>query len=249
MSSSGSNAPTWRSWKPDDWEDGAINEEYDLLTSQYSELLIDDATHDPRRRVELIDHLDSLPNQALERALSMLESEPPEASEAIWNRLSSLVRKHKRYHDAEWVFPTEVIARLDALAQSLTPVDPQARYRALFPTYDRELFYQNHDWDEQTSQLDKQRIAAVEHLDAILAPVARVDQPVVAQNYAVGVSAACRHELTFLATGRSPLPQIFTVAVKDNNAMVPIAIRDVNRTSFPCDRVRCGVYGDVGRSV
>ena len=167
MSSSGSNAPTWRSWKPDDWEDGAINEEYDLLTSQYSELLIDDATHDPRRRVELIDHLDSLPNQALERALSMLESEPPEASEAIWNRLSSLVRKHKRYHDAEWVFPTEVIARLDALAQSLTPVDPQARYRALFPTYDRELFYQNHDWDEQTSQLDKQRIAAVEHLDAL----------------------------------------------------------------------------------
>lgn len=219
MSSSGSNAPQWRSWKPDDREDGAINEEYDLLTVQYSELLIDVAIHDPRHRTELIDYLDSLPDPALERALSMLESEPPEASELIWKRLSSLVRKHKRYSDAEWVFPTEVIARLDALAQSLTPADPQARYRVLFPSHDHELFYQNDDWHEQTHQLDKQRITAVEHLYALggLAEILEFAKSVDAP-YRVGFAIGLAEHMSL---GNQILPGLLSV---DDDAEKQLAL-------------------------
>lgn len=169
QTSSGSHKPTWRKIIPDDWEKGVTHQEYWQQASFYAELAVAAAGHDTARLSELIDHLDNLPEPAFNQLLQVLVSQPisdlaEERRLAIWDHLAKFTNKHRRFSDAKWALPDELIARIEHVAEQLAPTNPFNLYQHLFADRDFDLYEENGNWEEQRKKLDARRETAISEI-------------------------------------------------------------------------------------
>ena len=165
-STSGCHRPTWREYIPRDWKNSVLLSEYWEQITAYTELAIDLAKKDTEKLGKLINRLSDLPEPAQESLLLHLTSEEvvalPEAERLpIWEKLESLVRHHRRFADADWALPEEVVKNIEETANALVPQTPELKYHYLFSDRDFDLFDEESDYDEQRKRLDEARQAAV----------------------------------------------------------------------------------------
>lgn len=169
QTSSGSHKPSWRKTIPDDWEKGVTHQEYWQQASYYAELAVAAAGQDTVRLSALIDHFDSLPTPAFDQLLQALASQPiselPEEQRlSIWDHLTKFTNKHRRFSDAEWAVPDELITRIEHVAEQLAPANPFNLYQHLFTDRDFDLYEENGDWEEQRKKLDTRRETAISEI-------------------------------------------------------------------------------------
>lgn len=160
--SSGSRKPVWRRVIPTDWRDRPTREEYWQQIEEYAGIAAEVALADVSRFTELIVHLDHLPKCAATKVLAHIgSSDVSDATEgtrlAIWNSLVDLARKHRRFEDADWALPGEVVAEIEAAAAAIEPQQLQDRYRELFAGRDWDLYEETGDWQEQDKRLEERR--------------------------------------------------------------------------------------------
>jgi len=169
QTSSGSHKPSWRKTIPDDWGKGVTHQEYWQQASFYAELAVAAAGQDITRLSALIDHLDNLPKPAFDQLLQVLSSQPiselPEEQRlSIWDHLTKFTSKHRRFSDAKWALPDELIARIEQVAEQLAPTNPFNLYQHLFTDRDFDLYEENGDWEEQRKKLDTRREMAISEI-------------------------------------------------------------------------------------
>ena len=169
QTSSGSHKPSWRKTIPDDWEKGVTHQEYWQQVSFYAELAVAAAGQDTARLSALIDHFDNLPKPAFDQLLQTLASQPiselPEEQRlSIWDRLTKFTNKHRRFFDAKWALPDELITRIEQVAEQLAPTNPFNLYQHLFTDRDFDLYEENGDWEEQRKKLNTRREAAISEI-------------------------------------------------------------------------------------
>ena len=169
QTSSGSHKPSWRKTIPDDWEKGITHQEYWQQASFYAELAVAAAGHNTARLSILIDNFNNLPKPAFDQLLEVLASQPiSELSEdqrlSIWNHLTKFSNKHRRFSDAEWALPDELITRIEQVAEQLAPTNPFNLYQPLFTDRDFDLYEENGDWEEQRKKLDAKREMAISEI-------------------------------------------------------------------------------------
>ena len=169
QTSSGSHKPTWRKIIPDDWKKGVTHKEYWQQASFYAELAVAAAGQDTARLSELIDHFDNLPEPAFDQLLQALTSNPisklPEEQRlSIWDHLTKFTNKHRRFSDAKWALPDELITRIEQVAEQLAPTNPFNLYQHLFTDHDFDLYEENDDWEEQQKKLDTRRETAISEI-------------------------------------------------------------------------------------
>lgn len=172
QTSSGSHKPRWRKTVPESWEKGVTNEEYWKQVSFYSQLAVESAGHDSVRLASLVDFFANLPRPAFDQLLQVLSSQEvaalPDVERAmLWERLTKLSLKHRRFAEAEWALPDELTAMIDGVAKNLAPTDPFALHRHLFSDRDFDLYELNGDWEEQSKKIEARREAAVANLLSI----------------------------------------------------------------------------------
>lgn len=166
QTSSGSHKPSWRKTIPKDWGKGVTHQEYWQQTSFYAELAVAAGGQDPVRLSALIDHFDNLPKPAFDQLLQVLSSRPitelPEEQRlSIWDHLAKFTNKHRRFSDAKWVLPNELITRIEQVAEQLAPTNPFNLYQHLFTDRDFDLYEENGDWEEQQVKLYVRRETAI----------------------------------------------------------------------------------------
>jgi len=169
QTSSGSHKPSWRKTIPDDWEKGVTHQEYWQQASFYAELAVAAAGQDPARLSALIDHFDNLPEPSFDQLLQALASQPiielPEEQRlSIWDHLTKFTNRHRRFSDANWALPDELITRIEQVAEQLAPTNPFNLYQHLFSDRDFELYEENGDWEEQRKKLDTRRETAISQI-------------------------------------------------------------------------------------
>lgn len=169
QTSFGSHKPNWRKTIPDDWEKGVTQQEYWQQVSFYAELAVAAAGQDVARLSELIDHFDNLPTSAFDQLVELLTSQPiaklPEEQRlSIWDHLTKFTKKHRRFSDARWALPEELITRIENVAEQLAPTNPFNLYQHLFTDRDFDLYEENGDWDEQQKKLDARRETAISEI-------------------------------------------------------------------------------------
>ncbi len=169
QTSSGSHKPSWRKTIPDDWEKGVTHQEYWQQASFYAELAVTAAGQDIARLSTLIDHFDNLPKPAFDQLLQVLSSQPilelPEEQRlSIWDHLAKFTNKHRRFSDAKWALPDELITRIEQVAEQLAPTNPFNLYQHLFTGRDFDLYEENGDWKEQRKKLDTRREMAISEI-------------------------------------------------------------------------------------
>ncbi|MDO9263004.1 MAG: hypothetical protein Q7U02_03495, partial [Desulfosalsimonadaceae bacterium] len=167
--SMGSHKPSWRNTIPKDWEKGATHQEYWEQISFYAELAVSMANHDTAKLCELIDHFNHLPKPSFDKLIEVLSSEViSNLSEGerlpLWNRLTKLTFKHRRFSDAKWALNDELLSSIEAVAGKLAPSNPLHLYQHLFADRDFDLYEENGNWEEQRKKLDERRKKAVEEI-------------------------------------------------------------------------------------
>lgn len=167
--SSGSHKPNWRKTIPDDWEKGVTHQEYWQQASFYAELAVTAAGYDTDRLSTLIDHFDNLSKPAFNQLVEVLVSQsiselPEEERLSLWNHLTKFTNKHRRFSDAKWALPDELITHIEQVAEQLAPINPFNLYQHLFTDRDFDLYEENGDWEEQRKKLDARRETAISEI-------------------------------------------------------------------------------------
>lgn len=165
QTSSGSHKPSWRKAIPDGGEKDVTNQEYWQQASFYAELAVAAAGQDTARLSTLIDHFDNLPNPAFDQLLQALASQPiselPEEQRlSIWVRLTKFINRHRRFSDAKWALPDDLITRIEQVVEQLAPTNPFNLYQHLFAD-DFDDFDDDGDWDKQQKSLETRRETAI----------------------------------------------------------------------------------------
>ena len=162
----GCHRPTWRDDILRDWKDGVSQREYWKQIKVFAKLAIEHAKEDAEKLSELITRLPDLPKTAQESFLSHLISEKlVKLSEAerfpFWEELQNLARRHRRFADAAWALPEEIVLKIEEAASSLTPIAPELKYQPLFSDRDSVLLEEKGSYVEQQKRVDKFRQDAV----------------------------------------------------------------------------------------
>jgi len=165
--SSGSHRPGWRKTIPDDWKKEVSHEEYWSQVSAYSELSVKAAGVDPARLTELVSQLDDLIPPSFDELLNRLKSKdianlPEGQRREIWDALVSFANKHRRFADAGWALPSDVVERIEVVATAIAPKNPFDLHQHLFSERDFDLYEENGNWQEQYRKLDAKRESAVQ---------------------------------------------------------------------------------------
>lgn len=167
--STGSYKPVWRNAIPEEWEKGATQKEYWDQVSFYGETLVSMAVKNITKIGLLIDHLDDLPQNAFDKLLELLSSEDilalsEEEQFPLWDRLYKFTKKHRYFSDAEWALKGDLLLRIEAITEKLTPSHPTRLYKHLFLDSDFDLYDEKDNWEEQSIKLDERRQAAVKEI-------------------------------------------------------------------------------------
>ncbi|WP_421267487.1 hypothetical protein [Aeromonas veronii] len=165
----GTHKPIWRDIIPKDWEKGVKPEEYWLQSSYYAERAVAAAGFNVERLTRLIEHFDSLSEPAFSQLLEVLSSEEisalsDEDRRPIWSRLIKFTKKHRRFSDAKWALPEEMVIRIEKVAEHISPADPFYFHQSLFSERETELYDMNGNWEEQRQRLAIQRTEAVSEI-------------------------------------------------------------------------------------
>ncbi|MCO1335939.1 hypothetical protein MO867_16520 [Microbulbifer sp. OS29] len=167
--SSGSYKPTCRKIIPDDWEKVVTHKEYWQQASFYAELAVTAAGQDTARLSELIDHFDNLPKPAFDQLLQVLISAPilnlPEDQRlSIWDHLTKFTNEHRRFSDAKWALPDNLITSIEHVAQQIAPTNPFNLHQHLFTDRDLDLYEENGNWEEEQKKLNTRREMAISEI-------------------------------------------------------------------------------------
>lgn len=192
--SSGSHKPSFRKFIPDDWVKEVPTTEYWHQVKEYASMAVDMAKGNTQFVSKLVNNLDNLPQPVLEDFLDYLSSQEitglsDEIKQPIWETLTAFIRKHRRYSDAEWALPTEMVNSLEKTAAKLTPSNPERLYRHLFSNKDIDFLEKDLDWNTQQEKLQSQRndairiIYSLKGLESVINLADNVENP-----YKVGFS-------------------------------------------------------------
>jgi len=166
QTSSETYKPRWRMKIPDNWKKGVTSQEYWQQISFYAELALTEAGQDIARLSALVDNLDNLPDPAFDKLLQTLGSEnivgiPEERRVPLWDHLRKFINKHRRFSDAKWALPEEMIIRIEQITQKLAPTNPFNLYQHLFTGNDVDLYEEKGDWQLQQKKLYERREKAI----------------------------------------------------------------------------------------
>ena len=180
--------PTWRKVLPEDWKDGVTQGNYWAQVTIYADIAEQIAVQDTSKLKQLVGNLDHLPRPTFEKILDHIASDriagrPEEERLAIWTALVELASKHRRFSDAKWVLPDEVVTKIEATATRIEPKRSQNRYRRLFCGRDWDLYEENLNWQEQERKLEQRRqeviqeILQAEGIEAVVRFAESVESP------------------------------------------------------------------------
>ncbi len=135
----------------------------------YSELAVEKSKDHIERLNELIKNLDNLVRPSFEKLLSYLSSEKivklsDDIKVNLWDGLVDFTSKHKRFSDAKWALPPDVISKIDLVASQIKPKNPLFLYARLFSSRDIDLYKEKGNWEEQYKKLDEQRQKAIKEI-------------------------------------------------------------------------------------
>ena len=166
QSSTGTYKPRWRNPVQDDWQPIISNKDYFTQVKAYAEIAIEMALEDISRIRELVQNFDSLPEESFHALLNGLATSefsdlPEEDRHPIWTALVDFSAKHRRFPDAEWALPEEVIIQIENLAQTLAPRSIKGQSRRLFVKSEFQLYEADGDWETQSAKIESSRNTAI----------------------------------------------------------------------------------------
>ncbi len=180
--------PEFRDWRPA--QPIVMQTEFANVTRSIAEMLIEDASNDPQRWVDLAEHMADLPNDLLASAISALDRLAASGSDEtfksrVWPALLELTASHREFRGAEWALPEPSVEAIEQVRDRMRPADPAIAFGYLFSSgllyidgvsaADGYEQYQAALWPKQMKAVAA--ILSDNGVNAVLDFAASVDQP------------------------------------------------------------------------
>ena len=174
----------WRSWAAG-WTGEVVATDYWRYISGVVNLVLNLATADASRWLELLDRCTALLPQDRARIFGALEQIDPgvlnnDQRVSLWESLRETVQKHTAFHAADWALPAEEVKRLAEIRDRFAPED---EVQIAAPLFDEgQMMYETtelpHEEREaslrQRQQVAVERIWNIEGLSGVLALARKV---------------------------------------------------------------------------
>jgi hypothetical protein len=173
---SGSRKPVWREFIPKDLLDKlsgldskVSRKDYFEQVNIYADLAFQNAKSDLKRLIELIKQLDDLPNPVYSQLIAHVSSKEivdmPESERVVlWETLTDIVIKHRKFSDAHWALPTTEVEKITSVTDMLKPSLPNLVYRRLFGQHEAQLYDEKGNYEEQRKKIEDQRTKAIKEI-------------------------------------------------------------------------------------
>lgn len=163
--------PQLRHWAPEKDRKAVLIAEYWAEIQDFAEQMLALAGKDPERWHFLLSSLNSLTPELKERVLRGAEELASQIRGAerlsFWMSLRKLLHHHNLFSEKEkvqWVYPREILDRLESLYTTLTPDDPIDRVAWLFSYNVERPTDVSSDWQEERDKTDAAQANAAETL-------------------------------------------------------------------------------------
>lgn len=161
QNTTGTHKPKWRKVIPDNFEKGVSQEQFFKVSYEVSKLLVDNYGSDLRSIPEIVTHLDHLMPDVLSEFLitlnETLAGQTDEVKRPIWEEVTHLITRHRKFPDADWSLKEDKLVEMDAIAKVIEPKGLLEKGRRLFGSRDYDLFEDVGDWKEQRNKLEQER--------------------------------------------------------------------------------------------
>lgn len=172
---SGCKKPDYYTNLMNTYRQNVTNAELYDLACFYSDFALKLASEDNQRILKILNNLNSIPPDKANTFFSFLFSRdysriPESEKYLLWSQVEALINKHKRYTDAVWHYPDEIIEKLCELSIVLKPTSNMLLYKPLFERNDFDVadeIYkkdENGDWDKVHQVIKERRQKAVKEL-------------------------------------------------------------------------------------
>ena len=141
--------------------------EYADRVSFYSDMAVEMAMENEDKLVELIKHFDRLPTDPFKKLMAHLEFHGgyvKKKRDVLWNGLTDLVSEHRRYSDAEWALPKDLVDQIEKIANKIAPSDLKKQHRRLFNKEDYDLCERDDNYEEQRKEIRARRQNAIKEI-------------------------------------------------------------------------------------
>lgn len=161
--------PSWRNTIPNDWNDGVTRIEYWEQVSYFAELTVEMASDDVDKLKEIVGQLDNLTRPAFDKILEYLSSKavtnkPEDQRLGLWTQLTMFTRKHRRFSDAKWALSSELVSKIEGVADKLAPQNVLHLHRVLFSRYNHDLYEETGNFEAQDRKLEERRRQAAKDI-------------------------------------------------------------------------------------
>ena len=169
QTSTPTHKPSWRNTIPDDWKDSVTQKEYWGQVSFCAELTVAMASDGMEKLKELVGQLHDLPRPAFNRILAHLSSKavtnkPEDQRLGLWTRLTMFTREHRRFSNAKWALSSELVSKIESVADKLAPQNVLNLHRVLFSGHDHGFYEETGNFEEQQRKLEERRRQAVKDI-------------------------------------------------------------------------------------
>ena len=162
----GISKPEWRQFIPEDFNKEVSQADYIKQVIEYGKYVVELSNKDLSRLPKLVDHLDHLHEEAFNASINLLknysESNAPSIEKYIlWIELLKFVNKHRKFSDADWSLPSDILDKLEPVVSNLQPEDKELLYRRLFTNNNMDLYEEKGNWREQEVAISEARNEAI----------------------------------------------------------------------------------------
>ena len=169
---SGINKPKYRKEFLDNYNREVSSEDYYKQIDEYSKIALELMKQDSTRFYTVLENLNSInPELYNDLFLFLNEFDFSQIDEKekidLWENITKLIRKHKKFKTAKWSYSYDVIEKLKSFAKNIEPQELIQRSKQLFTLYEYDLVDESCDdvdWDKISKEIYEKRRAVLNEI-------------------------------------------------------------------------------------
>lgn len=228
QTSFGSSKPKFRLNTQEDWKPEIPVKDYYKVIKFISSILLDMAKNNIDHLTNLAESFENLEISVQNSFLEYLSSEeilnmPEENKILIWEKLSSVSLKHRRFPNAKWAMEPSQIDKIDKTILSLKPTNPEEIHKFLFSFDYFQYQLENEDWEAFQSRFTNERKIAIKEIystggiSSVLSFAQKVES---SEDVGISFSSICTNEIL-----NSLLPEFLDIKAKKTQSFTQGVIK------------------------
>ncbi|RNB53509.1 hypothetical protein EDM57_19640 [Brevibacillus gelatini] len=161
----GTRRPEWKEWA-NGFEYKVTKGECQECTYKICEKLITHVDYRTSRWVDIIENIDSLPEEFCNQVIVKLSQLDPTELDSnlqkqIWDAIREKVARHREFSDAKWALAPEITNKLYNLYLKFEPADDVSKYGWLFSWHPNHPDCVNKDWEMEQEAIKEIQLKAI----------------------------------------------------------------------------------------